>query len=108
MEANNRMLSVKGPNSTMGEGPFKVVHHEGYERQIYRFGINDLWDNEVFFAMGSKEEREYAVFLEKVKRTLYLDNLSPQVIDAIIKTAFEQYGKFALVELEMKSKQRKF
>ncbi|KAL2896091.1 Two-component response regulator ARR3 [Bienertia sinuspersici] len=28
MEANNRMLSTKGPNSTMEEGPFKVVHHE--------------------------------------------------------------------------------
>ncbi|KAL2935798.1 Peptidyl-prolyl cis-trans isomerase E [Bienertia sinuspersici] len=68
--------------------------------------------------MGSKEEREYAVFLDKVKRILYLDNLSPQVNDAVIKTAFEQYGtvtkiqfipnytepqyngKFALVELE--------
>ncbi|KAL2941844.1 Two-component response regulator ORR9 [Bienertia sinuspersici] len=32
MEANNRMLSTKDPNSTMEESPFKVVHHEGYER----------------------------------------------------------------------------
>ncbi|KAL2922128.1 Two-component response regulator ORR10 [Bienertia sinuspersici] len=32
MEANNRMLSTKDPNSTMEECPFKVVHHEGYER----------------------------------------------------------------------------
>ncbi|KAL2935711.1 putative RNA-binding protein RbpD [Bienertia sinuspersici] len=68
--------------------------------------------------MGSEAEKEYAVFEQKVKRTVYLDNLSPQVTDAVIKTAFEQYGtvtnihfipnyiqphyngKFALVEME--------
>lgn len=44
-------------------------------------------------AMGSEQEKkEYADFMEKVKRTVYLDNLSPQVTDAVIKTAFDQYG----------------
>ncbi|XP_021733501.1 uncharacterized protein LOC110700291 [Chenopodium quinoa] len=42
--------------------------------------------------MGSEDEQKYAAFMEKVKRTMYLDNISPQVTDAVIKTAFEQYG----------------
>lgn len=42
--------------------------------------------------MGTEAEKEYAAFMEKVKRTVYLDNLSPLVNDTVIKTAFEQYG----------------
>ncbi|KMT10098.1 hypothetical protein BVRB_5g118610 [Beta vulgaris subsp. vulgaris] len=42
--------------------------------------------------MGSDTEKEYAAFEAKVKRTVYLDNVSPQVNDTVIKTAFEQYG----------------
>ncbi|KAH9619502.1 hypothetical protein KSS87_015648 [Heliosperma pusillum] len=73
--------------------------------------------------MGSDAD-EYAKFEEKVKRTVYLDNLSPVVSDSVIKAAFGQYGdvknihfipnytephcnsKCALVELES-SKQAK-
>ncbi|KAL3824831.1 hypothetical protein ACJIZ3_020860 [Penstemon smallii] len=42
--------------------------------------------------MGSAVEEEYAAFLEKVKRTLYVDNLSPLVTEAVIKAAFNQFG----------------
>ncbi|CAO2818975.1 unnamed protein product [Amaranthus hypochondriacus] len=42
--------------------------------------------------MGSEAEKKYADFQELVKRTVYLDNLSNQVTDAVIRTAFEQYG----------------
>ncbi|KAJ3683467.1 hypothetical protein LUZ60_013694 [Juncus effusus] len=38
----------------------------------------------------AKKEKEYAEFLAKVKRTIYLDNLSPQVTDSVIKTALGQ------------------
>ncbi|MCL7052172.1 hypothetical protein MKW94_015524 [Papaver nudicaule] len=35
---------------------------------------------------------EYAAFEEKVKRTVYIDDLSPQVTTAVLKTALEQFG----------------
>lgn len=41
--------------------------------------------------MGISSE-EYAAFLEKVKRTIYVDNLAPQVTEPVIKTAFNQFG----------------
>ncbi|KAL9247925.1 hypothetical protein vseg_021302 [Gypsophila vaccaria] len=41
--------------------------------------------------MGSEAD-DYAKFEEKVKRTLYLDNLSPAVSDAVIRSAFSQYA----------------
>lgn len=52
-------------------------------------------DSSIAFAMGTEAEKEYAAFEEKVKRTVYLDNLSPHVAesDSVIKSAFEQYGK---------------
>ncbi|KAM1281607.1 hypothetical protein ACFX2H_022064 [Malus domestica] len=50
---------------------------------------------------------EYAAFEEKVKRTVYLDNISPQVTESIVKTALSQFGTVksnvlhcALVEME--------
>ncbi|KAK9691584.1 hypothetical protein RND81_09G206000 [Saponaria officinalis] len=41
--------------------------------------------------MGSEAE-VYAKFEEKVKRTIYLDNLSPLVSQTVITKAFEQYA----------------
>lgn len=35
---------------------------------------------------------EYAAFEGKVKRTVYLDNLSPQVTDSVIRTALDQFA----------------
>ncbi|KAK9747613.1 hypothetical protein RND81_02G003200 [Saponaria officinalis] len=34
--------------------------------------------------------KEYAKFQEKVKHSIYLDNLSPSVTDAVIRSAFDQ------------------
>lgn len=53
----------------------------------------------VFFSfMGSTTEAEYAAFLEKVKRTVYLDNLSPQVTEPVIRTALDQFGNVKNVQ----------
>ncbi|XP_021770446.1 paraspeckle component 1-like [Chenopodium quinoa] len=41
--------------------------------------------------MGSETEKEYAAFEEKVKRTVYLDNLSPQVSEEVLRKAFKQF-----------------
>ncbi|KAK4437219.1 hypothetical protein Salat_0055800 [Sesamum alatum] len=38
------------------------------------------------------ENAQYAAFLEKVKRTIYVDNLSPQVTEAVMRAAFNQFG----------------
>lgn len=46
----------------------------------------------------SSEEESYAAFLEKVKRTIYVDNLSPQVTESVMKAAFNQFGNVLSVE----------
>ncbi|KAJ6794876.1 Uncharacterized protein M6B38_228210 [Iris pallida] len=43
-------------------------------------------------------KKAYAEFQEKVKRTVFLDNLSPQVTAAVIKTALGQFGETVNVE----------
>lgn len=40
----------------------------------------------------TQQQREYAEFEEKLKRTVYLDNLSPLVTIPILKTALGQFG----------------
>lgn len=40
----------------------------------------------------SEAEKEYDAFMKKVKRTVYFDNISPQVTESVIRTAFEQFG----------------
>uniref|UniRef100_A0A2P2JT93 Uncharacterized protein MANES_03G131800 n=1 Tax=Rhizophora mucronata TaxID=61149 RepID=A0A2P2JT93_RHIMU len=42
--------------------------------------------------MESAAEAEYAAFVDKVKRTVYLDNLSPQVTESVVRTALDQFG----------------
>ncbi|KAF9616881.1 hypothetical protein IFM89_032843 [Coptis chinensis] len=42
--------------------------------------------------MESEAEKELLEFEEKVRKTVYLDNLSPQVTSAVIKTALGQFG----------------
>lgn len=37
-------------------------------------------------------EGSYASFLEKVKRTIYIDNMSPAATDSVVKAAFNQFG----------------
>ncbi|KAG8378907.1 hypothetical protein BUALT_Bualt07G0033400 [Buddleja alternifolia] len=48
--------------------------------------------------MGSSNEEEYATFMEKVKRTIYVDNLAPQVTDSVMKAAFNQFGNVISVQ----------
>lgn len=43
--------------------------------------------------MGSSAaQAAYAAFDEKVKRTVFLDNLSPQVTEPVVRTALSQFG----------------
>ncbi|KAF7836136.1 uncharacterized protein G2W53_010995 [Senna tora] len=42
--------------------------------------------------MGSSTEEEYATFEEKVRRTVYLDNLSPQVTESVLRTGLDQFA----------------
>ncbi|XP_057804572.1 uncharacterized protein LOC131019958 isoform X2 [Salvia miltiorrhiza] len=58
--------------------------------------------------MGTSAEEVYAAFLEKVKRTIYVDNLSPQVTEPVVRTAFNQFGyvksvQFISIYLESKN-----
>ncbi|KAL3628822.1 hypothetical protein CASFOL_027868 [Castilleja foliolosa] len=40
----------------------------------------------------SEAEAEYNAFLKKVEKTIYVDDLSPQVTDKVLKAAFNQFG----------------
>ena len=48
--------------------------------------------------MGSAELGEYAAFKEKVRRTVYMDNLSPHVTESVMRTALDQYGTVKSVQ----------
>lgn len=49
--------------------------------------------------MGSSSEAAaYAAFEEKVKQTVFLDNLSPQVTESVLKTALNQFGNVTNVQ----------
>ncbi|XP_058195381.1 uncharacterized protein LOC131311816 [Rhododendron vialii] len=45
-----------------------------------------------------KATADYAAFEERVRRTVYVDNLSPQVNESILKSAFDQFGNVCKVE----------
>lgn len=47
---------------------------------------------------SEQAKKEYAEFEEKVKRTVFLSNLSPLVTAAVIETALGQFGKVINVE----------
>lgn len=47
--------------------------------------------------MDSAEE-EYDEFLKKVERTIYLDNISPDVTKSALKAAFNQFGIVSTVQ----------
>lgn len=48
--------------------------------------------------MGSATEEQFAAFEEKVKRTVYVDNLSPQVTEPVMRTALDQFGTVVRVQ----------
>ncbi|KAI5682216.1 hypothetical protein M9H77_03444 [Catharanthus roseus] len=41
---------------------------------------------------------EYEAFQERVKRTVYIDNLSPQATEVVLRAAFNQFGNVVKVE----------
>lgn len=43
-------------------------------------------------------EADYAAFEERLRRTIYVDNLSPQVSESVLKSAFDQFGNVRKVE----------
>ncbi|XAR48454.1 hypothetical protein NMG60_11031276 [Bertholletia excelsa] len=46
-------------------------------------------------------DAEYAAFEEKVRRTIFIDNLSPLVTEAVMKKAFDQFGNVTNVRFIM-------
>lgn len=49
--------------------------------------------------MGSSAaQADFAAFEEKVKRTVYLDNLSPKVTESVLKMALNQFGTVKSVQ----------
>ncbi|KAL8508908.1 hypothetical protein ACS0TY_016202 [Phlomoides rotata] len=42
--------------------------------------------------------KEYDEFLKRVKRTIYLDNISPAATESVLKAAFNQFGNVTRVE----------
>nr|XP_043634416.1 uncharacterized protein LOC122605523 [Erigeron canadensis] len=48
--------------------------------------------------MEQSMEEIYAAFEEKVKRTIYVDNLSNQVTKSVLETAFNQFGSVVSVQ----------
>lgn len=47
--------------------------------------------------MGSADE-DYAAFEEKVKRTIFVDNLSFSVTENVLRSAFDQFGSVKSIE----------
>ncbi|KAK1440704.1 hypothetical protein QVD17_06535 [Tagetes erecta] len=48
--------------------------------------------------MEPSVEEKYAEFEQRVKRTIYIDNLSPQVTEEVLKKALNQFGNVKDVE----------
>ncbi|XP_051114301.1 uncharacterized protein LOC127239950 isoform X2 [Andrographis paniculata] len=44
------------------------------------------------------DEEEYAEFIKKVRRTVYIDNISPKVTESVMKAAFNQFGNVIEVQ----------
>lgn len=50
------------------------------------------------FAPSMDSTEEYAEFLKKVERTIYVDNISPAVTETVLKAAFNQFGNVTRVQ----------
>ncbi|PIA43928.1 hypothetical protein AQUCO_01800169v1 [Aquilegia coerulea] len=49
--------------------------------------------------MGTPAEKEYMEFQERVKRTVYVYDLSPQVTKPVLRTAFGQFGNVTNIHI---------
>lgn len=63
--------------------------------------MNCLYFGEIYFLhlMEAVFEEEYAAFENKVKCSVYIDNLSPLVKESVIKAALDQFGNVIQVKL---------
>lgn len=50
------------------------------------------------FAPVMDPKEVYAEFLKKVERTIYIDNISPDVTESVLKAAFNQFGNVSSVQ----------
>ena len=48
--------------------------------------------------MGSSAEREYVAFEDKVRHTVFFDNLSPQITESVLKSALDQFANVESVK----------
>ncbi|KAF6166008.1 hypothetical protein GIB67_012905 [Kingdonia uniflora] len=58
----------------------------------FRFALQERLQEKLFNNKIEAKDMSYTDFEEKVKRTVYFDNLSPQVTPSVIKTALAQFG----------------
>ncbi|CAN6547837.1 unnamed protein product [Malus baccata var. baccata] len=64
--------------------------------EVFSFSFDEGYFDALCYMRTSKFE--YAAFEEKVKRTIYLDNISPQVTESVVKTALSQFGTVKSVQ----------
>ncbi|KAL6007634.1 hypothetical protein ACLOJK_033133 [Asimina triloba] len=86
--------------------PFQTLHSKSDKKQLVALQKNHLCrfyalktvTEDSLFQMGTPADKEYAAFEEKVKRTVYVDDLSPQVTAAVLKTALDQFGTVVSIQ----------
>ncbi|CAL5394989.1 unnamed protein product [Camellia sinensis] len=86
----NRLARHYNMKSFNGGGSERRRRRRAKARRIREFLFS-------YFVMDS-EEAEYAAFEEKVRRNVYIDNLSPQVTEAVLRTALNQFGNVEKVQ----------
>ncbi|KAK2641857.1 hypothetical protein Ddye_023620 [Dipteronia dyeriana] len=69
-------LSVVQPSDTSGQQQILLLHS-------FVYASSD---------MGSTDLSDYVAFEEKVRRTVYLDNLSPIVTESVLRNGLNQFG----------------
>ncbi|XXG79804.1 hypothetical protein AAC387_Pa09g0796 [Persea americana] len=76
-----------------GEGNKQQEHRFSYLLSRRRGSGAGVKDRLLLFVyMGTSAHKEYQAFVDKVERTVYLDNLSPHVMVSVLKTALGQFG----------------
>ncbi|KAF2314205.1 hypothetical protein GH714_024058 [Hevea brasiliensis] len=74
----------------------KTTQSRGSPQGVLQGSASDLCTltvcKSVHYNMESTAEAKYAAFEEKVKRTIFVDNLSPQVTETVLAKALNQFG----------------
>ncbi|KAK3040036.1 hypothetical protein RJ639_028367 [Escallonia herrerae] len=74
----------------------RIAGEDGDERDGDRGAM--ILELALYFMESSSEAAEYAAFEEKVRRTVFLDNLSHQVTEAVLKSALSQFGTVTSIQ----------